>query len=234
MGIVHIEAHKTNSLADQVYEKIKQDIFDFVLLPGDRFTETEMAGRHAVSRTPVRDALYRLEREGYLQVAFRSGWSVRPFDFDRFDQLYDLRIVLELAAVRELCEADRRADIDALMNIWGVSEADRLSDGNEVWKLDEAFHHQLLLAAGNLEMARVHQDVTEKIRIIRRLDFTIPRRVDLTYDEHHEILRMIAQRKEAQAAIAVRSHIEASKAEIHKITLHMLHEARERAQAASR
>jgi len=234
MGIVQIATNKANPLADQVYERIKQDIFDFVMLPGDRFTETEMASRHEVSRTPVRDALYRLEREGYLQVAFRSGWSVRPFDFDRFNQLYDLRIVLELAAVRELCEAEERPDIDALMDVWGVPESERLSDGNEVWKLDEAFHHRLLLAAGNLEMARVHQDVTEKIRIIRRLDFTIPRRIDLTYAEHHEILRMVAQRKEAQAAIAVRSHIEASKAEIHKITLHMLHEARERAHSALR
>jgi DNA-binding GntR family transcriptional regulator len=234
MGIVNIATNKANSLADQVYERIKQDIFDFVLLPGDRFTETEMASRHAVSRTPVRDALYRLEREGYLQVAFRSGWSVRPFDFDRFDQLYDLRIVLELAAVRELCESAAKPDIGGLMEVWGVPEAERLTDGNEVWQLDEAFHHQLLLKAGNLEMARVHQELTEKIRIIRRLDFTVPRRVDLTYAEHHEILRLIALRKGAQAAIAVRSHIEASKAEIHKITLHMLHEARERARVAVR
>ena len=76
MDILRIPTNKANSLADQVYERIKQEIFDFVLLPGDRFTESEMASRHAVSRTPVRDALYRLEREGYLQVAFRSGWSV--------------------------------------------------------------------------------------------------------------------------------------------------------------
>jgi len=232
MDILHIPTNKANSLADQVYERIKQEIFDFVLLPGDRFTESEMASRHAVSRTPVRDALYRLEREGYLQVAFRSGWSVRPFDFERFNQIYDLRIVLELAAVRELCESEAAPDIGDLIDIWGVPEAERLKDGNQVWQLDEAFHHQLVLRTGNLEMARVHQEITEKIRIIRRLDFTIPHRIELTYAEHHEILRMISRRKSAQAAIAVRSHIEASKSEIHKITLHMLHEARARAQVA--
>lgn len=220
--------NKTNQLADQVYERIKNDIFNFVFLPGDRFTETEMAMRHTVSRTPVRDALYRLEREGYLQVSFRSGWSVRPFDFERFYQLYDLRVILERAAVKHLCEAESLPDIGQLMESWSVSETQRLTDGNAVCALDEAFHHQLMLATGNSEVARVHQEVTEKIRIIRRLDFTQARRVDITYDEHREILRLIVQRKAAQAEIAIRSHIEASKAEVHKITLHMLHEAKQR------
>ena len=49
-------------------------------------------GALGISRTPVREALYRLEREGYLQVQFRSGWSVRELDFRQFDELYDLRI----------------------------------------------------------------------------------------------------------------------------------------------
>lgn len=219
---------KANLLAGQVYQQVKDDIFNFVLLPGDRFTESEMAARCGVSRTPVRDALYRLEREGYLQVAFRSGWSVRPFDFNRFDQLYDLRIVLELAAVDRLCEAEAAADLRELQEIWAVPVAERLTDGKHVGALDEAFHQGLVRATGNLEMARVHQDVTEKIRIIRRLDFTRERRIDATYDEHQEILRLLTQRKAAQAAINLRSHIEASKAEVHKITLHMLYEARQR------
>lgn len=219
---------KANLLAGQVYQQIKDDIFNFVLLPGDRFTESEIAARCGVSRTPVRDALYRLEREGYLQVAFRSGWSVRPFDFGRFDQLYDLRIVLELASVARLCEAESAADLGELQQIWSVPAEERLTDGKHVGALDEAFHQGLVRATGNFEMARVHQDVTEKIRIIRRLDFTRERRVDATYDEHQEILRLLTQRKAAQASINLRSHIEASKAEVHKITLHMLYEARQR------
>lgn len=218
--------NQANMLASQVYQRVKDEIFNFALLPGDRFTESEIAVRCGVSRTPVRDALYRLEREGYLQVAFRSGWSVRPFDFERFDQLYDLRIVLELAAVERLCEASERAGLEALQTIWSVPAEERLQDGFAVGGLDEAFHNGLVLATGNREMAAVHQDVTEKIRIVRRLDFTRRNRVDCTYDEHQEILRLLIQRKAAQAAIALRSHIEASKAEVHKITLHMLYEAR--------
>jgi DNA-binding GntR family transcriptional regulator len=75
------------SLAEGVYRQLKQDIFDFRLLPGDRFTESEVAVRLRVSRTPVREALYRLQKEGYLQVHFRAGWSVRELDFKQFDDL---------------------------------------------------------------------------------------------------------------------------------------------------
>ena len=74
------------SLAEVAYEKLKANIFDFELVPGDRFSETEIAERLSMSRTPVRDALYRLEREGYLQVHLRIGWSVRPYDFQQFEK----------------------------------------------------------------------------------------------------------------------------------------------------
>lgn len=219
---------RANPRAEQVYAALKADIFDFRLLPGDRFTESEMAERYGVSRTPLRDALYRLEREGYLQVGFRSGWAVRPLDFAQLDELYDLRIVLELAAVQRLCEADPPADLSALQAVWAVPEAERLHDGDTVARLDEDFHSGLVSACGNREMARVHREITERIRIIRRLDFTQSARVATTYDEHRHILSLIVRRKTAQATLLLRSHIEASKMEVRKITLHMLHSARER------
>ncbi len=215
-------------LSDKVHAQLKGDIFDFHLLPGDRFTEQETALRLGVSRTPVREALYRLQREGYVRVHFRSGWSVLPFDFERFEQLYDLRITLELAAVHKICDAEGAVNLTALQEIWLVPAEARLTDGKRVSELDEAFHQDLVAATGNREMASVHQDLTEKIRIIRRLDFTKPDRIAATYDEHAQILRLLIQRKGAQAMILLKSHIEASKAEVRKITLHMLHTARRR------
>jgi DNA-binding GntR family transcriptional regulator len=214
-------------LSDTVYSRVKQDIFDFRILPGDRLTETELAETLKVSRTPIRQALHRLEQEGYLKLAFRNGWNVLPFDFDRFEQLYDLRIILELAAVQQICTAEAATDLTALCAVWLVPASERLSDARIVSENDEAFHQGLVIAAGNAEMARVHRDITEKIRIIRRLDFTKGERVSATYDEHAQLLRLLAHRKAAQAAILLRSHITASKAEVRKITLHMLHVARQ-------
>jgi DNA-binding GntR family transcriptional regulator len=221
-------AARKPSLAASVYLGIKREIFDFRLLPGDRFTESEIAGRLHVSRTPVREALYRLEREGYLQVQFRSGWSVRELDFRQFDDLYDLRIALESAAVQTLCERDEPPDLEALKSVWLVASNRRQRDGEQVCALDEAFHSTLVAATGNREMMRCHQEVTDRIRLLRRLDFTEPARIVATYEEHAQILRAVLRGNAQRAVALLRKHIETSKAEVRKISLHKLYSARRR------
>jgi len=214
---------KKDNLAGPVYEQLKSDIFEFRLLPGTRFSENDVARRARVSRTPVREALFRLEREGYLEVHAKSGWSVRPLDFELLDHLYDLRVVLECAAVDKLCSGNPRPALAGLEKIWLVSPRSRLTDGARVARLDEEFHSALVAAARNPELARIHQSITERIRIVRRLDFTHPERVIYTYMEHAQILRAILARKAARAEQLLRSHIEESKAEVRKISLHRLH-----------
>jgi DNA-binding GntR family transcriptional regulator len=214
-------------LADGAYAQLKQDIFDFKLVPGDRFSEAEVAERLGISRTPVREALFRLQSEGYLDVTARSGWVVRPLDFELFEHLYDLRMVLETTAVRRLCErATTPGDaLEALTAIWLVAPEERLADGQRVAELDERFHMALVDASGNPELARVHREVTERIRIIRRLDFTQRERIEITYDEHAGILRAILAHRVDDALRMLCTHIDASKAEVRKITLHCLQQA---------
>lgn len=224
---------RPQSLAERIYAQLKDDIFEFRLMPGDRFSEGEVAERVAASRTPVRQALHRLQREGFLEVRFRSGWQVRPLDFAHFDELYELRVVLELEAVRRLCQRpndEQPAALQALERTWLVRQEARLQDGAAVSRLDEAFHCQLLEAAGNREMARVHREVSEKIRILRRLDFTQAQRIELTYAEHGQILEAILTRRLEEAQQLLKSHIEVSQAEVHSITLHRLYGARQRVQ----
>lgn len=222
------------SRADEVYEQLKRDVGEFKLVPGDRFTENGISQRLNVSRTPVRQALVRLQQEGYVEVLFRSGWRVLPFDFDQFEQLYDLRMVLETTAAHRLC-ADGlycgstvdRALLDELAAIWLVPLAQRSTDSLQVSQWDEAFHCTLVAAAGNTEIVRVHREVTDRIRIIRRLDFTKQARIDSTYDEHAKILTAIQHKRGDQAAMLLRAHIEISQAEVRKITLHQVHLARQ-------
>ncbi len=217
------------SLADQAYRQLKQLIFDFTLMPGDRCSESELALRLSVSRTPLRQALQLLERDGFLQVAPKVGWRVAPLDFDVFDELYDLRILIECNAAMQLAEREQRPALAALAEVWLLPEAERLTDGAAVGQLDEQFHMQLVQASGNREMARVHREITERIRIIRRLDFTKPARVEATYDEHARILRAITRRRSDEAQRLLRAHVEQSKLEVRHITLDMLYRARRQA-----
>jgi DNA-binding GntR family transcriptional regulator len=222
------------SRADTVYEQLKRDVAEFRLVPGDRFTEQSVCERLDVSRTPVRQALTRLQQEGYVEVLYRSGWRVLPFDFEKFEQLYDLRMVLESTAAHRLCEdglhptnTKNRALLDSLIARWLVPVAERSTDAALVSEWDEAFHCTLVEAAGNAEMARVHRDVTDRIRIIRRLDFTKQARIDATYDEHAKILKAIRAKRGDQAAMLLRAHITTSQTEVRKITLHQMHMARQ-------
>ena len=170
-----------------------------------------------------------------MEVMFRSGWRVLPFDFDKFDQLYDLRMVLETTAVQRLCQQDVATSATLLQELkerWLVPMGERSNDATTVAAWDEAFHETLVQAAGNPEMARVHHEVTERIRIIRRLDFLKQVRIDATYDEHAKILRAIIARKGDRADLLLRAHIQASQVEVRKITLHQVFMAQQIAPVA--
>lgn len=224
-----LEADKPRNLAESVYEQVKSDLFDFRLLPGDRFTEAELATRTGASRTPVREALYRLQQEGYLEVHFRNGWQVRPLDFVRLDESYDLRIVLEQVAVKRLESASPEALcelLDRLEGTWLKAPAKRSFDAHQVADWDESFHCSIVAAAGNREIARVHAEASEKVRIIRRLDFTQRQRVEATYDEHAAILKALRTRRGDEAARLLGAHITVSRIEVRNLTLHKLQSAR--------
>lgn len=216
-----------SSLSATAYQQLKQALDEFHYVPGDRFSENEVSARLGMSRTPVREALVRLQREGYISVLPKLGWVVNTIDFEVFAQLYDVRAVLECAAADLLCAADDvAARLAPLAAIWCVPPAEQLAEHARVSQLDEAFHMDLVQAGGNLEMARIHRDLTERIRIVRRLEFTREDRIATTYAEHARILQALLARDTAQARALLQTHISVSRDEVKKITVHALQAAR--------
>ena len=211
------------TLGQAVYERIKEDIFEFRMAPGQRYSEQELANHLGVSRTPLRFALHVLAREGYLDhVSGHAGWLVRPFDLAYYEDLYDFRTQIELIAVRRLCAMDPAPDLGELCAFWRVPRRARATDGKTVAREDEKLHSTLVALAGNREMLRTYTDLTERIRIIRRLDFIEPARIKAAFDEHDKILGALLARKAAEADMLIKAHIGASRAEIRHITLHRL------------
>ncbi len=223
------------SLADQAYDKIKKRIFDFDLMPGDRLSESDLAQQINVSRTPLRQALQRLQHEGFVEAIPKVGWLIPPLSFEKFDELYDFRVLIECFAVRELCAAEQeRSELQKLARIWQVPVKERLQDAVKVGALDELFHWQIVESTANSAMLRTYREITERMRIIRRLDFIKPDRITATYEEHGKILSAIQKRRADEAQRLLRAHIEQSKLEVRKITLDMLYQARIRGRAARR
>lgn len=219
-------ARRRGSVADRVYDSLKEALFEFRLIPGDKFSEGDVASRLSASRTPVREALYRLQREGYVEVLFRSGWQVQPLDSRQVEELYDLRITLERAAIYKLCQQTTPPAVLRQLNaIWRPDHPSERAIGSTVRALDENFHCDLVAAAGNREMTRIHQEITERLRIIRRLDFTREDRVDATYEEHAAILDALANNNPGEAAAKLTAHIRTSQAAVREITMEKIREA---------
>jgi DNA-binding GntR family transcriptional regulator len=224
-------AAEKSTLAQHAYARIKDEIFEFRMAPGQRYAEQELANRLGVSRTPLRFALHVLASEGYLvRLEGHASWQVKPFELGYYEDLYDFRTQIELIAVRRLCVLDPAPDLRELCAFWLVPKRQRVLDGHAVAREDERLHGTLVALAGNAEMHRTHADLTERIRIIRRLDFIAPERIVSAYEEHAKLLRALIARRSGDAELLIRAHIDASRAEIRHITLHRLAQAAARRQ----
>ena len=216
-----------SSLAEHAYTEIKQKIFNFEMMPGDLISEGNLAKLVSVSRTPLRQALQQLQHGGFIRSIPKIGWQVATLDFDKFDELYDFRILIELNAVKCLCISEQdNLILNELQKIWLVPKSRRNMNTLEVGMLDEQFHTSLVKASGNEEMLKTHSEITERIKIVRRLDFTKNNRIHDTYDEHAQIIKAIMKRKTSEVQKLLKNHIEQSKIEVRKITVGMLQEAK--------
>lgn len=219
------------SRADRVYYALRDEIFDMQLLPGDRLTEGAIAERFAVSRTPAREALQRLQSDGLMRGYVRGGWEVAHIDNKRFDDLYEMRQMIETFAVRKLCgEAAQSVELhlllDALDRVWKVRRAQRITDGGTLVGLDEALHHALVAAAGNDELTTTMQRVTDRIRVVRRLDLVQGDGIADTYDEHAAILDAIRAGDATTSVRLVSQHIGGSQSSVRGLTMQRLLAAR--------
>ena len=107
MNITHvdrIEGSGSGLMRDGVYEKIRADILSCALVPGSAVYENELAQRYSVSKSPVRDALLRLQEHGLVEVLPRKGYRRCPISIADAHDLYEMRVLLEKASVRRACD----------------------------------------------------------------------------------------------------------------------------------
>lgn len=105
-------------VADRIYESLRHSIMNFELYPGSRVTETELAQRFEVSRTPIREALQRLAVEGYLTIRPKHGCYIRNLDVFELAEYYDVRVGLEVEAVELMGRRIPYRDLAALAEDW--------------------------------------------------------------------------------------------------------------------
>ncbi|MEO1328792.1 MAG: GntR family transcriptional regulator [Pseudomonadota bacterium] len=177
--------------------------------PGARLVETELAERFQVSRTPVREALGRLESVGLAQRDGRRGITVASLDHDQLGELYDLREVLEGFAARLAARRASPAEIAVLRELVAADAALAAQDGSgqELARANKRFHRQLHHASHNRYLLDMLDRMRRSLVLVSGTTLAAPGRGPESIAEHDAIVRAIEARDEAAAEQAARTHI---------------------------
>lgn len=209
--------------AQDIYQQLRQMIMNFDLYPGSRVTEMELADHFKVSRTPVREALQRLEVEGHVQIRPKQGCFIRPVDVEHISHLYEVRVALEATAVELACGNMPRDELEELSEVWNPKNHSwDVNYPEQIKAVEEAFHVTIAEGGGNHALASYLRDVNDNIRIIRSLGFPDETSIVETYEEHFEICNLILQRKKAAARNAMIKHIRKSQEIARSVTFAQL------------
>ncbi|MGJ9413707.1 GntR family transcriptional regulator [Aeromicrobium sp. CF4.19] len=190
-----------------VYPRLVNEIADGTLAPGTALVETVLADRLGVSRTPVREALNRLEQDGLIERHER-GLRVRTRSAEEILEIYEIRVALEvLAATRA---ADHRTEMD-LVRLRGAQEqmrqATAVDPGTRI-ELNRDFHHALWRSSHNATLVDQLVRLTRQIHRYSSTTLSTADRWHEAISEHDELIAAIEARDGSSAGAIARQHIE--------------------------
>jgi len=157
--------HQDASQGQDAYARLLSEIRAGSLQPGDRVTETDLATRLGISRTPVREAIRALETDGLVIHTPRVGASIRALDYAEITELYEMRAILEGSAARFAARAAYDSETTELATI-NAEMADAPRDVDRLFTLNARFHAVLLNAARNRFLIRAIQSIQKTLLIL--------------------------------------------------------------------
>jgi len=200
--------------SERVYVELRELLIRGDMPLGARLVEQQLAERFATSRTPIREALKRLEGDGHLARDDGGGLRPRLPSVRSMRELYDVRVVLEDLVVRGAATAGDRGLLEALQQDWRALAAGSrgAGEGASFVSRDEDFHLRVAQACGNQVATGMLADLNERIRVLRVHDFTREDRIEATIAEHLEIVDAVLDGDPDAAASYMRSHVQRSAA----------------------
>ena len=196
------------SAASRVYAGLRARILSLELEPDARVARSEIAEAFGVSQSPVREAIHKLAQEGLIIAYPQSRTIVSRIDLEHARQTQFLRRGVEIEVARELAKS---AGAEVLAPAWRILRMQRLAgednDIEEFSALDALFHFSLFEAAGVPRLFHIIAARAGHIDRLRRLNLPDPGKMADVLRDHERILRAIADRSEAAAESAIRSHL---------------------------
>lgn len=196
----------SGGLGGQAYQSIRDAIQEGKIKPGQRVPELDLCAWLKMSRTPIREALRRLQSDGMLVHAPGGGLSVAQHDLRAVAELYDLRESLEGTAA---ALAARTADATEIHLLEAILDSHaRLPDDPQVHARENTlFHEHIYRAAHNRFLLKSLQDLHDAVALLGRTTFATPGRIPEAWSEHAAIVAAIARRDNAGAETLARRHV---------------------------
>jgi DNA-binding GntR family transcriptional regulator len=202
-----------NLVRNRIFDLVRGEILACTLMPGEELRESELAKRYGVSKSPIRDAMQKLEFEGLVEIEPRRGHRVKPISVSDAEDILELRVILETGAVRKIIAS---ASDDAVASLDRFRTAD-LGSIPAFAAYNREFHFTLSALSGNRRLAEETRRVMEIYDRLCVVSLQAQRGGDGfagPLADHVAIIDAIQARNAAQAARVVARHVSKSRASI--------------------
>lgn len=207
--MIPVKLDNYKPLREIVFEHLREAIIGGNLRPGERLMEMQLAEEMGVSRTPVREAIRKLELEGLVIMVPRRGAYVSDLSIKDVAETYEIRAALEALAAglaAERITADESEELERILVSIGQCIAN--NDLERSIELDEQFHNVLYRASKNERLVQIINNLREQIQRFRATSLGTPGRLEAVFSEHTKIAEAISDRNAALAERLAMEHIE--------------------------
>ncbi len=190
---------RAESLTDQVYSLLEREIVEGRMKPGERIREKELSQRLGISRTPIREALLKLEMAGIVVCNSRRSYNVRILTAADVSEIFEILGILEGAAVTSIAQEITEEDLELLEQYnEKMAETANTEDFHTFGAWNEKFHDVLLSKSRNHSLRDVCDTIRRRIYVFPVQPRTLSHLIDQSVREHIEIIRL-AKAKDAAA-----------------------------------
>ena len=198
-------------LRELVFEALREAIINGTLKPGERLMEVQLADELGVSRTPVREAIRKLEHDGFVVMIPRKGAYVADISLKDIAEIFDVRKALEALAAQLAAERATDEDLERAERI--LVEYGECIERNDIQRLievDTRFHETIYQMAGNARLQQMLSLLREQVQRFRTMTLSHGPRMRIALEEHRRIVEAIAQRDAELAGRLAAEHIESA------------------------
>lgn len=200
-----MKGNKNLTLA--VYDRIKQMMVNYDIIPGQRLTFVDLAKQLGVSRTPVNNALSILAKEGYLDFVPNQGYRVHKLTREEAHSLYEVREILEVGTIEKALESITEQKIQVMekrKQDYEASISDRVH--RKLFLLDTEFHAGMIEMVGNKFLTERYRDICLKIVLRFRTEDLRMERINDIIQEHHDLLEAVKKRQADSIKDLIHNH----------------------------